>query len=182
MTRSGVRTPATLCRIRAPISHCTRLCTKYNNGRVSEGPGRKENQSQVERVAISSGKANAASDVGGSSHPPRSHHPDVDPLPLPAIARGTIAASFARGVSTLQVMRDITLASSLPNSLEVAATAATLKRGGYQSVAPITLQQRRRAQAKPQKSSLVTLPISQTHNQSRISRSRRSCRRRCERR
>ena len=70
-TRSGVRMLATLCRIRAPISHYTRLYTKYNNGRVSEELGKRGTQSRAERVATYLGKANVASDAGRSRRPPR---------------------------------------------------------------------------------------------------------------
>ena len=180
MTRSGARTPATLCRIRAPISHSIRLYTKYNNGRVSEGLGRRGNQSRVEHVVISSGKANVVSGVGRSLTRPDRHHLDADPLKIQVIARGTTAASFVHGVSMPQTMQATTSAFSLPNSPGVVVTAGTLKHGACRLVAHTTPQQK--ARVKPQRLSLATSPISQTHNQSWTKRSRRNCRRRCERR
>ena len=179
MRRSGALTQATSSQIRAPISLCTPLYMKYNSDRALEGPGRRENQSQVERVVTSSGKVNVASGVGTSPHPPDHHHLDPDPSTNPVIVRGMTAVSFAHGVFTLQAIRATTSASSLPNSPEVAVTAETLKHGGYQLVAHTIPQ--RKAQAKLQRLSLVTLPISQIHNQSLIRLFRRNCRRRCER-
>jgi len=180
MRRSGAHTPATSSQIRVPISHYTPLCMKYNNDRALEGPGRRESQSQVERVVISSGKASVASDAGKSPHPPDHHHLDPDPSTIPVIARGTTAASFAHGVSMLRAMQATTSASSLPSSLGVVVTAETLKHGGYQLVVRTTLQQKVRA--KLQRLSLATSPISRTHNRSRIRQSRQNYRRRCGRR
>jgi len=179
MRRSGAHMLATSSQIRAPISLYMPPYTKYNNGRALEGPGRRENQSQVERVVISSGRVNVASGVGKSPHPFDRHHLDPDPSTIPVIAHGTTAASFAHGVFTLQAMLVTMSASSLLNSLGVVVTVETLKHGGYRSGVRITLQQK--VQAKPQRLLLVTLPISRTHNQSRIRRSHRNYRRRCER-
>lgn len=179
MRRSGALTQATSSQIRTPISLCMPPYMKYNSDRALEGPGRRENQSQVERVVTSSGKVNVASGVGTSPHPPDHHHLDPDPSTNPVIVRGMTAVCFAHGVFTLQAMPATTSASSLPNSLGVVATVETLKHGGYQLGVRITLQQK--VQAKPQRLSLATLPISRTHNQSRIRQSHRNCRRRCER-
>jgi len=180
MRRFGVFTRATSSQTRAPISLYMHLYTKYNNGRGLGGPGRRENQSPVERVAISSGRVNVASGVGKSPHPPDRHHLDPDLSTIPVTAHGMTAVSFARGVFTLRATRATMSASSSPNSLGAVAIVETLKHGGYQSVVRTTLQQK--VQARPQRLLLVTSLISRTHNQSRIKRSHRNCRRRCERR
>ena len=107
-------------------------------------------------------------------------HLDLDPLQIPVIAHGMTVVSFAHDVSMLQTMRATTSASSLLNNPEVVVTVETLKHGGYRSVVRTTLQ--RKAQVKPQRLSLATLPIFQTLNQSRTKRSQGSYRRRCVRR
>jgi len=97
---------------------------------------------------------------------PDHHHLDTDPSLIPAIVRLTTSPSFAHGVFMLQAMRITTSASSSPSSLWIVVTVETLKHGGYQLVVLTTLQQK--VQVKPQRLSRATLPISQTHNQSRI--------------
>ena len=152
MTRSGAHTPATSRRTQAPVSHFIYLYTNYSNDKVSVGLGRSGNRSQVERVAISSGKANVASVVG--THLTFTDHLELDLSPTPAIARGTTVASSVHGVSTQRTMRVTTSASLLLNSPGVVVTAETLKHGGYRLVVHTILP--RRAQAERQKLSPAT--------------------------
>ena len=70
------------------------------------------------------------------------NHLDLDPPPIPAIAHGMIAVSFAHGVSTLQAMRATMSASLLLNNPGVVVTAETVKHGGYQSAVHIIPQQK----------------------------------------
>ena len=104
--------------------------------------------------------------IGLVAHPER-HHVDLGSLPTSVTVRGTIAASFAHGVSMLQTMcRVTTLASLLSNNPGAVVTAETVKHDGYKSVVRATLEQK--AQANRQRSSLATFPIFQTLIPSRI--------------